>query len=69
MPKHGLKSQIALARQHLPWRHDHRRSLWVIGGGAMLWCYQCGAWRYTGSGEKWHRPTGLGGPNPAVTSD
>ena len=49
-------------------RHDHRGSLWAIAGGALLWCYQCGAWRPNNSlGRGWHRPTGIGGENPAMT--
>lgn len=49
-------------------RHDHRQSLWIICGGALLWCYQCGAWTVNKRHEgrvRWHHPTGLGGPNPA----
>jgi hypothetical protein len=46
--------------------------MWVIAGGSHYWCYQCGAWaldpRLTGEYKiKWHKPTGLGGPNPAAT--
>jgi hypothetical protein len=52
-------------------RHDHRRSLWIIGIGesSFLWCYQCGAIRVNAAGAqyKWRRPTGIGGPNPAMT--
>lgn len=52
-------------------RHDHRQSLWAIAGGTLLWCYQCGAWtrnvaRLPGERGTWHKPTGLGGPNPAM---
>lgn len=48
-------------------KHDHRSSLWIIAGGYILWCYQCGAWRMnSGNREKWHRPTGIGGENPAM---
>jgi hypothetical protein len=51
-------------------RHDHRQSLWIIAGGHVLWCYQCGAWkmnRYRESKrEPWNKPTGIGGPNPAL---
>jgi len=48
-------------------RHDHRRSIWGIAGGALLWCYQCGAWRVNDSRpSQWHRPTGIGGSNPAM---
>lgn len=45
-------------------RHDHRQSLWIIAGGTHLWCYQCGAFKHVDG--KWQRPTGLGGPNPAM---
>ena len=47
-------------------RHDHRRSIWAIAGGAIIWCYRCGAWKLNG-GKPWHRPTGLRGENPAIT--
>lgn len=47
-------------------RHDHRRSLWIIAGGILLWCYRCGAWRVNAEEGKWHRPTGPDGPNPAM---
>lgn len=48
-------------------KHDHRRSVWIIAGGALLWCYRCGAWR-ANSAERypWHRPTGPDGENPAM---
>lgn len=59
-----------------PKKHDHRGSIWIISNGRLLWCYQCGAWGYNVSAEErklmlgtipaWYRPTGLGGPNPAV---
>lgn len=56
-----------------PKKHDHRQSLWIIAGGHLLWCYQCGAWRlnrdiYGEDAGKWHKPTGIGGPNPAMTA-
>jgi NMD protein affecting ribosome stability and mRNA decay len=46
-------------------RHDHRQSLWIyaIGTAQMAWCYRCGAIH---NGEKWTRPTGLKGENPAM---
>lgn len=48
-------------------KHDHRRSLWIIAGGALLWCYRCGAWRPNRPGRgRWHAPTGPGGKNPAM---
>lgn len=48
-------------------KHDHRRSLWGIAGGAILWCYRCGAWRLNESGTHgWHKPTGANGSNPAM---
>jgi hypothetical protein len=50
-------------------KHDHRQSMWVIAGGHILWCYQCGAWKLTENSRertRWHKPTGIGGPNPAV---
>ena len=49
-----------------PKRHDHRQSVWLVGD--VLWCYQCGAWRQAGEGRhRWHKPTGIGGPNPCST--
>lgn len=55
-----------------PKKHDHRGSLWIIAGGAILWCYQCGAWTFNGQYRtskrmQWSKPTGLGGPNPAMS--
>jgi hypothetical protein len=48
-------------------RHDHRQSLWIIAGGALLWCYRCGAWRVNKAGRmRWHTPTGPRGKNPAM---
>ena len=57
-------------------RHRHERTSWVIAGGAVEWCYQCGAWRslrpVNAAGNvltaitKWQRPSGIGGPNPAL---
>jgi NMD protein affecting ribosome stability and mRNA decay len=46
-------------------RHDHRQSLWIIGIGAgqLTWCYRCGAIH---DGQKWTRPTGPDGENPAM---
>ena len=51
-------------------RHDHRQSMWLIAGGEICWCYQCGAWRMNRPGReyKWHRTTGIGGENPAMFS-
>lgn len=59
----------ALGQKKAP-KHDHRQSLWVLGGGGgvgLLWCYQCGAVRSNIADGKWHRPVGIGGKNPAVT--
>lgn len=55
------------ARKPRP-RHDHRQSLWIIAGGTLLWCYQCGAWRVNRAGKEWvwHRTAGIGGENPAM---
>ena len=48
-------------------KHDHRRSLWVIGNGSVIWCYRCGAWRPNVPGRmQWHKPTGPNGKNPAM---
>ena len=54
-------------------KHDHRQSLWIVamsGGGAVYWCYRCGAMRHTkyyqGEVSKWYKPVGLDGENPAM---
>ena len=56
-------------------RHRHERNSWLIAGGYIEWCYQCGAWRNLrpadmGDGmapaSPWHRPSGIGGINPAM---
>jgi hypothetical protein len=49
-------------------KHDHRQSMWLIAGGAACWCYQCGAWKLNlqGAPRGWEKPTGIGGPNPAM---
>lgn len=47
-------------------RHEHRRSLWIICGGLVIWCYRCGAWRMNDKESRWHQPTGLNGANPAT---
>lgn len=49
-------------------KHDHRRSIWLIAGGHIIWCYRCGAWRMNGPG-RWYRPTGPKGKNPAMAID
>ena len=44
---------------------DHRRGLWIISGGSMLWCYQCGAIRPNQAGRlPWAIPTGDRNKNP-----
>lgn len=51
-------------------KHDHRGSIWIIAGGNILWCYQCGAWRMNLPGRVpggWHKPSGIGGANPAMS--
>ena len=52
-------------------RHDHRASMWLIAGGTVMWCYQCGAWKLNlpNARREWHKPTGIGGPNPAMKAD
>ena len=52
-------------RAHMK-RHDHRRSIWVIAGGYIIWCYRCGAWKANSKQGEWQRPTGLNGSNPAM---
>lgn len=56
-----------------PKKHDHRQSMWLIAGGHLAWCYQCGAWAFNlplnerkALGPLWNRPSGIGGPNPAM---
>ena len=48
-----------------PCRHQHFWAFKAISVKLpMLWCYQCGAIK--NGEEKWVRPTGVGGPNPAT---
>jgi len=49
-------------------RHRHEQSMWLIAGGYWAWCYQCGAIKRNPPlpGEKWQKPTGIGGINPAM---
>ena len=57
-------------------RHRPERNSWLIAGGAIEWCYQCGAWRslrpvndtsnVLTATSKWQRPSGIGGLNPAM---
>lgn len=57
-------------------RHRHERSSWLIAGGQIEWCYQCGAWRHLRrdpalanafvAASLWLRPSGIGGANPAM---
>ena len=56
-----------MGKRKLTPRHDHRRSLWIIAGGSVIWCYRCGAWRMNAKQSPWHRPTGKSGANPATT--
>jgi hypothetical protein len=53
-------------RKKLAFKHDHRQSCWLIAGGSLIWCYQCGAWRVNAAKGEWHYPTGKNGKNPAV---
>jgi len=51
-------------------KHDHRQSIWLIAGGHIVWCYQCGAWRpNTPERMRWYKTTGIGGKNPALKKD
>ena len=58
-------------------RHRHERSSWLIAGGYIEWCYQCGAWRQLRRSDArfanvlvvaspWQKPSGIGGANPAA---
>jgi hypothetical protein len=57
-------------------RHRHERSSWLIAGGHIEWCYQCGAWRQLRrdpalanafvAASPWQRPSGIGGVNPVM---
>lgn len=49
-------------------KHNHRQSLWLIAGGKIAWCYQCGAWKinHENAPRMWNKPTGIGGINPAM---
>jgi hypothetical protein len=47
-------------------RHDHRNTVWIIAGGAWLWCYHCGAIRPNKAGRMlWQKPAGTE-VNPAL---
>lgn len=58
-------------------RHRHERNSWLIAGGWIEWCYQCGAWRQmqrmapngVSPAGKWQKPTGIDGPNPALKDE
>jgi hypothetical protein len=44
---------------------DHRRGLWIVADGSLLWCYQCGAIRPNRAGRlPWAKPTGNAADNP-----
>ena len=49
-----------------PKRHRHEQSTWVLGAYVM-WCYQCGAFRFANLGGRWQKPSGIGGPNPVMS--
>lgn len=53
-------------KPRLPFKHDHRKSMWIVSNGGLLWCYQCGAIRLNQSNSKWEYPTGKNGTNPAM---
>ena len=43
------------------------RKCWIVGGGALLWCYECGALgNNQAGGGRWHYPVGPDGKNPAL---
>lgn len=45
---------------------------WVLSGGYLMWCYECGALRASRmesptvivADGRWQKPTGKGGKNP-----
>jgi len=51
-------------------QHNCRRSMWVMPGQRLCWCYQCGAIRRVWPksrrwiDKKWIKPTGIGGLAP-----
>lgn len=49
-----------------PTKRCRHRHFWVFAcmPAKMLWCYQCGAVK--NGTERWVRPTGADGPNPAM---
>jgi hypothetical protein len=56
-----------MSAKKMAFKHDHRRSMWLIAGGHIAWCYQCGAWRGLWvRGLPWHHPSGKDGENPAL---
>ena len=58
-------------------KHRHSKS-WLISGGTLEWCYECGAIRrlrirnsdegthYSEPIERWTKPAGIGAENPAM---
>lgn len=54
--------------KRLPFKHDHRQSLWLIAGGYIVWCYRCGSWAMNEPKAEWNYPTGKNGANPAMTA-
>ena len=47
-------------------RHN---KLWIFASkltNGVSWCYECGAIRLNMPGEKWQKPVGIGGENPAL---
>lgn len=65
--QHIARPELESFWKAAPPKHDHRQSLWLIAGGAICWCYRCGAWRRnTPEHRKWHKPTGPQGENPAM---
>lgn len=60
--------------------HRHDRTSWIINGGAIEWCYVCGAFRHmkitrsgccpfkTGVYKGWRKPSGDKDVNPWKSS-
>lgn len=72
----GFRDALALEVHLQP--HRHERTSWLICGGNIEWCYQCGAWRQLQrvapgnvlhAAGGWNKPSGIGGENPAVKGE
>lgn len=49
---------------------SNHKDVWILAGGALLWCYRCGAVRpnhvYVQGLKVWQEPVGQTEANPAL---